>query len=96
MKRALLFLCLPPLVHAQTLLAPAPNVLTIRVSVCNPYEETDECWHRLQAWKRAKDIAALLPMLTEDFKDIGDGHMNKPLRDHMAVIAARIAKNKYD
>ena len=91
MKRWLTAFALATVAHAQQLLAPAPTV-TITLHVCNPFQETPECYGKLAAWNRAHDLSELMPLLTQDFKNLGAGQIDIRLRQHITVILKRLEK----
>lgn len=68
----------------------------ITIHVCKPFVDSEECRESLALYNRAKDIEALIPLLTEDFKNMGVGHLDRSLRDRIANISQRLARNKYD
>lgn len=75
---------------------PASGQLSVTVYLCRPDQESPACDAKRALWQHLKDERDLEDLIIEDFRNAKIGNMNRDLRDRMAAIESRLAKNKYD
>jgi hypothetical protein len=95
MHRAYLLLCLPSLVHAQSILSPAPAPITITVHLCPAKADTQACRAKLAEWQRFKDEAELNALILDDFRDARAQKVTPATRQRILALARKLAK-EYD